>query len=302
MANNEVLGKITGIDCYAVKTELNNNVIPELVRDYIRKAGTPLSDDDKVKVTPVRKKSGLRWELRDCGKRNQFWVTLHNDKTLIIEKFAWIPSADERINRAIETNDKLPEAQLVKGSEAKQVEYRTNRIKILGRRSVADSIEIGEHLVAMKKLLDHGEFGPWLRNEFGWSHTTATRLMNVAKLRNEILKFAQFDCAPSLLCMIAQPKISGEVRSDLLKLAKSGEKLTCESVKGIINKYISPKQAKQRIPKAAPTDSFSSRQMVYKELDIELPEAIAQEFEKYEDESVAFVVGEYVILRRTDLG
>lgn len=60
------------------------------------------------------------------------------------------------------------------------VQQRTGEIKSLVRRSVADVIDIGGKLAEVKARLQHGQFGDWLEGEFGWSHDTAGRFLNVA--------------------------------------------------------------------------------------------------------------------------
>lgn len=41
------------------------------------------------------------------------------------------------------------------------------------------ALKIGERLCEAKELLDHGEFLPWLKEEFGWTDRTAQKLMAV---------------------------------------------------------------------------------------------------------------------------
>ena len=41
------------------------------------------------------------------------------------------------------------------------------------------ALKIGERLCEAKALLDHGEFLPWLKDEFGWTDRTAQKLMAV---------------------------------------------------------------------------------------------------------------------------
>ena len=41
----------------------------------------------------------------------------------------------------------------------------------LGKRVVADIIEIGRRLTKCKRICGHGNFLPWLDREFGWSGT-----------------------------------------------------------------------------------------------------------------------------------
>lgn len=45
--------------------------------------------------------------------------------------------------------------------------------------AAAGALKIGERLCEAKELLSHGEFGPWLKDEFGWTDRTAQKLMAV---------------------------------------------------------------------------------------------------------------------------
>lgn len=45
--------------------------------------------------------------------------------------------------------------------------------------AAAGALKIGERLCEAKELLDHGEFLPWLKDEFGWTDRTAQKLMAV---------------------------------------------------------------------------------------------------------------------------
>ena len=45
--------------------------------------------------------------------------------------------------------------------------------------AAAGALKIGERLCEAKELLGHGEFGPWLKDEFGWTDRTAQKLMAV---------------------------------------------------------------------------------------------------------------------------
>ncbi len=47
------------------------------------------------------------------------------------------------------------------------VKQRTEEIKTLVRRSAQDIIDIGNKLIDVKAMLEHGEFGNWLDKEFG---------------------------------------------------------------------------------------------------------------------------------------
>jgi hypothetical protein len=41
---------------------------------------------------------------------------------------------------------------------------------------------MGEELIAAKGLCEHGEWLPWLEDNFGWTEWTARNLMRVAKV------------------------------------------------------------------------------------------------------------------------
>ncbi len=53
-------------------------------------------------------------------------------------------------------------------------------IRLLGRRVVADVVEIGQRLIAVRERIQ-GEFVQWLEREFGWSAVQAYKLTDVAK-------------------------------------------------------------------------------------------------------------------------
>ena len=46
-------------------------------------------------------------------------------------------------------------------------------IRRLGKRVVADVVEIGRHLSECKAICGHGNWLPWLEREFGWTDDTA---------------------------------------------------------------------------------------------------------------------------------
>lgn len=58
---------------------------------------------------------------------------------------------------------------------------KTAEIRILVKQTAQGIIEIGQRLIEVKEKLGHGNFLPWIRDEFGWSDETAHRFMNVAQ-------------------------------------------------------------------------------------------------------------------------
>ena len=58
---------------------------------------------------------------------------------------------------------------------------RAQRIRDLVGTARMCIIEIGRELIAAKAQVAHGEWLPWLKEEFGWHQTTASRYMQVAQ-------------------------------------------------------------------------------------------------------------------------
>lgn len=120
------------------------------------------------------------------------------------------------------------------------VQHRTDKIKVMIRRTAQDIIEIGENLIEVKERLGHGHFGTWLESEFGWSQYTAINFMRVAD------KFRNFpnldDVAPSALYLLAAPSTPDEARQEAIERARNGEVITHQTVKTIlgIHKTINP--------------------------------------------------------------
>lgn len=59
---------------------------------------------------------------------------------------------------------------------ASEIRYIQNDVQ---QYAAAAALKIGERLCEAKELLGHGEFGPWLKDEFGWTDRTAQKLMAV---------------------------------------------------------------------------------------------------------------------------
>src|SRR5215831_4143288 len=57
-----------------------------------------------------------------------------------------------------------------------------SEIKTLRKRVADDLIRIGRLLIIAKATVAHGEWGPWLREEFDWSQDTAGRYIGVVKM------------------------------------------------------------------------------------------------------------------------
>lgn len=117
------------------------------------------------------------------------------------------------------------------------VQERAAKIHHLARATAMGIMQIGEHLTEVKARLKHGDWLPWLKEEFGWKHDTATRFMNVYerfKLRN--LSNLQIDV--SALYLIAAPKTPDPVRAEIIRHAEvNPDKVTHSAVRDIVVEY-----------------------------------------------------------------
>jgi Protein of unknown function (DUF3102) len=79
----------------------------------------------------------------------------------------------------IETNGKSLTVQ-----PSKLLAEHAKAIRALGKRAIADIIEIGRHLTEAKALAGHGNWLPWLKVEFGWTDQSARNFMQVHERPN----------------------------------------------------------------------------------------------------------------------
>ena len=66
-------------------------------------------------------------------------------------------------------------------TEGEKLQAAARRIKDCRHRIFEDVIEIGRELIAVKKMLAHGQFQKWIEAEFGWGKTTVRNFINVAR-------------------------------------------------------------------------------------------------------------------------
>ena len=118
------------------------------------------------------------------------------------------------------------------------VQEHTGEIRKRLRRSAQDVCEIGQRLADVRERLKYGQFLAWLKMEFGWSQRTAYNFINVYEVFGDRFEaFAKIDIATSVLYQLAAPSVPEELRTQVLKSAVSGEKITQKSFKSAIQKY-----------------------------------------------------------------
>ena len=72
--------------------------------------------------------------------------------------------------------------------------------------------------------LPHGQFGPWLEAEFGWSQSTAYNFIAAAEAFPEVSKFWKFDV--SAIYALSPKSVPEEIREQFIKQAEAGEPVT----------------------------------------------------------------------------
>jgi Protein of unknown function (DUF3102) len=112
-------------------------------------------------------------------------------------------------------------------------------IRRLYTRVVSDVAEIGRHLNAVKRLVGHGNWLPWLKREFGWSADTAERFVRVhefveglsdsASVRNFVLTLPV-----SSVYLLAGLNTPQEARDAVIARAEAGEVLPVAEVKRVV--------------------------------------------------------------------
>ena len=119
------------------------------------------------------------------------------------------------------------------------VQQKTLEIKGLIRQTAQDIVEVGQKLAAVKRQLKHGEFRSWLKSEFNWSVSSATKFMQVSEQFKNV-DFAHFNFATSALYVLAAPSTPETARQYALEIASKGENITYSLAKLIIKHYKKP--------------------------------------------------------------
>jgi hypothetical protein len=103
-------------------------------------------------------------------------------------------------------------------------------IRALGKRVIADVIEIGRRLTEAKKLAGHGNWLPWLEREFGWKEQAARNFMQVHEMVGKNPNFGDLSLPVSGLYLLAQPSTPEEARAEVIARAEGGEALSVADV------------------------------------------------------------------------
>ena len=116
------------------------------------------------------------------------------------------------------------------------VQQRTSEIKTLIQRTAQDIFEIGQKLIEVKAKLGHGHFRSWLKVEFEWSVSTATRFMQVAE-QFKYTNLIHLSIAASALYELAAPSTPEAARLEAIERASRGELISYSKAKQIADRY-----------------------------------------------------------------
>jgi Protein of unknown function (DUF3102) len=106
-------------------------------------------------------------------------------------------------------------------------------IRRLGRRLIADIVEIGRRLTECKAIVGHGNWLPWLEQEFGWTDDTALNFMRAHEL-SKSRKFRDLSLPVSSIYLLAAPSTPESARDEIFDRAEAGENLSVTEVKRTI--------------------------------------------------------------------
>ena len=141
---------------------------------------------------------------------------------------------------------------------AERVRFSTERIRERVKRTLEDIIGIGLDLLNVKASLDHGQFGPWLQAEFGWSMRSAENFISVGvAFHPKSAIIANLTILPTAAYLLAAPSVPEKARREAIDRAEAGEKITTVVAKEIVAE--AKKEALQKKPKKVPTEKLRLR-------------------------------------------
>jgi Protein of unknown function (DUF3102) len=117
------------------------------------------------------------------------------------------------------------------------------------KRSAMDIYCIGFNLLEAQKIIEHGEFLPWLRQEFGMGKTSAYEFIHVAKAfesKFPIIGNLINNITPTALYKLAAPSTCQAARDEAIDLAKVGKVVDPDVARNLIKKYQTPKTVKKQ--------------------------------------------------------
>lgn len=124
--------------------------------------------------------------------------------------------------------------ELLDAKVADQARSSADRIREKVKRTIEDIVDVGNDLVSVKEALPHGQFGPWLKAEFGWTERTARNFMAVAERFGKTETISDLTIQPTAAYLLAAPSTPDEARELAIERAEKGEQITTAIAKEIL--------------------------------------------------------------------
>jgi hypothetical protein len=118
---------------------------------------------------------------------------------------------------------------------AAEARAAADRIRALGRRLDEAIGAIGEELIDIKEKLGHGQFGRWLKAEFGMSPDTAERYMRVMRVFGDKIRTVRF-LKPTTLYTLSAKVVPETVRNKIVERIEGGEQVSDSEVRAVIDR------------------------------------------------------------------
>ena len=107
-----------------------------------------------------------------------------------------------------------------------------------GKRAQESLILIGERLLEIKDVLEHGQFGDWCETEFSFSQRTAQNMMNVAQTFGGQKRNGVSLLGDATLYLLSAPSTPAAARDEVIEMAQAtGTTPTRADVKAVIDRY-----------------------------------------------------------------
>jgi hypothetical protein len=106
---------------------------------------------------------------------------------------------------------------MTKRQNARSLDAIADDINKLGRANI---FNIGDLLIEAKAQCEHGEWLPWLSNEFSWSTSTAERKMRVAEMGGKFAKLTNLKLTATTLYDLADHDNEDDLPAIIDELAK----------------------------------------------------------------------------------
>lgn len=114
-------------------------------------------------------------------------------------------------------------------SDAEVVQQLAGRIRQRNISMAQAYIDNGKDLLAAKERVPHGCWRDWVRDEFNWDHSTATKMMQVARYFG-MIQLGESGVSANALMLLSRYDVADTIREEAASLIQSGELITSQDV------------------------------------------------------------------------